>query len=257
LSEGNDSPALFVKEDAVVVDSSSGAFSLFLQPDDLFTLTTLTTGSKGNHPTPPAQGMQLPYLQTFENETAHAPPRLWYDVQGAWEIHDSGDPGHGKVMKQMSSIWPAGWHGPPWAGPTTYFGPGDNANTAIKPGVAVSFSIMLAEDAAVSFGVGEPGGKGNPNPAKNLKASIDSVSGNWTLGDVSGNGARFASGIWHNISLSMGSVVGAGAGVGSGESQLLLDGAVLGNTSKVSTGAFELVLSRYINAMVDNFAVRR
>ena len=249
LSLGNDSPSLFVEKGPVAVDSSTGAFTLFVQANEIYTVTTLTTGSKGNHTIPPAQGMVLPYLQTFDNETASAPPRLWYDVQGAWEVTESGDPAHGKVMQQMASVWPAGWHGPPWVGPTSYFGPGDHLNTVVKPGVKLSFAIKLGEDVKVSFGIGEPSGKGNPNPGKNLYASIDSVSGNWTVGDAAGNGARFAKNVWHTVSLSNG-------GGGGGESSLLmLDNAVLGNTSKASTGAFELILSRYVNVMVDNFAI--
>ena len=122
LTEGNDSPALFVKKGALSVDPSTGTFSLLLQPNELYTVTTLTTGSKGNHTIPPPSAMRTPYRQTFDDEAEHAPPRLWYDQQGAWEVHDSGDAAHGKVMQQMTTVWPAGWHGPPHVGPTTYFG---------------------------------------------------------------------------------------------------------------------------------------
>jgi hypothetical protein len=54
-------------------------------------------------------------------------------------------------------------------GPTTYFGPGDRENTLLKPGIILSFSIKLEDDAELGLVVGEPAGKGNPNPQKNLK----------------------------------------------------------------------------------------
>lgn len=186
-------------------------------------------------------------------------------MQGAWEITESGDPAHGKVMRQVASVWPAGWHGPPWVGPTSYFGPGDHLNTVVKPGIKISFAIQLEEDVKISLGIGEPAGKGNPNPDKNLYASIDSMSGNWTLGDAAGNGARFAKNVWHNVSFynggggssssGGGSSGGGGGGSGGSSSLLMLDNVVLGNASKASTGAFELILSRYVNVMIDNFAI--
>lgn len=252
LTNGNSSPSLFLKKQAATV-SASGSFALFLQPNEIFTVTTLATGRKGNHTIPPARGMQLPHFQSFENETEHAPPRLWYDQNGAWEVHDSGDPAHGKVMKQMAAVWPVGWHGPPHAGPTTYFGPGDPQNTILKPGIILSFSIKLEEDAQLSLVVGEPAGKGNPNPQKNLQLSIDSLSGNWTLGTSAGNGAKFAKNLWHNVSLAMRTTrVGDGAGCGA---QLSLDGAVISSAAKCATGSLQLVLSRYIFAMVDDISV--
>ena len=254
LTDGNDSPSLFLKRAPVTVDPGSGAFTLSLRPGELYTVTTLTTGSKGNHTVPAHRGMQLPYLQTFEDETEHAPPRLWYDIFGAWEVHDSGDPARGKVMRQMTPIWPAGWHGPPHHGPTTYFGPGDPRDTIVKPGVRVSFGIWLDADAELSLTVGEPAGKGNPNPGKNLALSIDSLSGNWTCGDSAGTGARFAAGAWHNVSLSMpGSQKGGGGG--GGGAQLSLNGTVLGSTGKGAIGSLQVVLSRYIFAMIDDFSV--
>jgi galactosylceramidase len=257
LTDGNASPSLFVKKAPVAI-SGSGSFTLLLQPNEIFTVTTLTTGSKGNHVIPRARGMQLPYSQSFENEREHAPPRLWYDQQGAWEVHASGDPAHGKVMRQMVSMWPVGWHGEgaQMTGPTSYFGPGDHNNTLLKPGIKLSFSIKLEDDAEVGLVVGEPAGKGNPNPNKNLKLSIDSLSGNWTCGDANGTGAHFAKRLWHNVSLTMSAAtrVGADGPTGCG-AQLALDGAVLGSAAKCATGSLALTLSRYIYAMVDDFNI--
>jgi hypothetical protein len=142
------------------------------------------------------------------------------------------------------------------AGPTTYFGPGDRDNTLLKPGIILSFSIKLEDDAEVSLVVGEPAGKGNPNPQKNLKLSIDSLSGNWTCGDANGTGAQFAKSRWHNVSLTMASTARVGGdGPGGCEGQLTLDGAVLGSVAKCATGSLVLTLSRYIYAMVDDFNI--
>jgi hypothetical protein len=113
----------------------------------------------------------------------------------------------------------------------------------------------LEQDAQLSLVVGEPAGKGNPNPEKNLRLSIDSVSGNWTCGDSAGNGARFGKGLWHNISLAMPGGSAAGDGGGAGGATLSLDGAALGGGAKGATVSLQLALSRYVSAMVDGFAV--
>ncbi|EDQ92718.1 uncharacterized protein MONBRDRAFT_566, partial [Monosiga brevicollis MX1] len=84
LTDGNDSQQLFVHRGSIPV--VNGRVTIEVARDDLFTLTTLSTGRKGSHNVPPASPFLLPYEQDFENETLYAPPRIWYTQMGAWEI---------------------------------------------------------------------------------------------------------------------------------------------------------------------------
>lgn len=44
---------------------SGGTFTLELQEDELFTLTTLTTGTKGSYPLPPKS---MPFPQVYKDD---------------------------------------------------------------------------------------------------------------------------------------------------------------------------------------------
>lgn len=99
--------------------------------------------------------------------------------------------------------------------------------------------------------VGEPAGKGTPNPNNNLKLSIDSMSGSWSCGAFNGTGARFGKNLWHNVSVT----VAPSGRVGGPRSWLSLDGVMLGSAPKCATGSLQLALSRYIFAMLDDFSV--
>jgi len=56
----------------------------------------------------PQSDFPLPYQQNFDNEALSAPPRLWYDQMGAFEIQPRvGGPGN--VMRQVVPIWPDCW----------------------------------------------------------------------------------------------------------------------------------------------------
>lgn len=106
LTEGNDSDQLFMKKTPIAVHG--GRVTLSLHAGDLYTLTTLAHGHKGSHTAPKATPFPLPYVQNFDSEELSAPPRLWYDQMGAWQIapNPSGD---GKVMRQVVPIWPDCW----------------------------------------------------------------------------------------------------------------------------------------------------
>ena len=106
LKEGNTSPQLFVKLPALkVVDNR---VTITVNPEEIYTLTTLTTGNKGSHTPPVDSDFPLPYHQTFDDEVEFAPAALWYDQMGAWEVH-ARDDGKGQAMKQVSDVWPACW----------------------------------------------------------------------------------------------------------------------------------------------------
>ena len=164
------------------------------------------------------------------------------DQMGAWEIHPVIN-GTGNVMRQMVPIWPVCW-GYSCAGPTTYFGPKDFIGT----GMQVGFSFMLEDDAELE------------TPA----FTLDSKTGHWTFGKgSSGTGASFDAKVVHKIVADLTPITGG----------LFLDGKKLAgapadfalNTAPASavgsmaanfpTGAFYVVLSRYVFAELDDFVI--
>lgn len=106
LTDGNDSSQLFIKKGPIPV--TNGRVTISVAPGDIFTLTTLTRGNKGSHTPPGPSTFPLPYTQNFDDETVPAPPRIWYDQMGAWQVYP--DPrGSGNVMRQMVPVWPECW----------------------------------------------------------------------------------------------------------------------------------------------------
>jgi galactosylceramidase len=60
---------------------ADGKVELTVRPDEVYTLTTLTTGRKGAAASgiPAPAPLSLPYMQSFDNEPTSSPPALWYD----------------------------------------------------------------------------------------------------------------------------------------------------------------------------------
>eukprot|EP00039_Didymoeca_costata_P031305 m.34107 g.34107 ORF g.34107 m.34107 type:complete len:723 (+) comp8671_c0_seq2:162-2330(+) len=228
LTDGNDSNQLFVNKGKVSLENDTLKVPMFA--GDIYTITTLSTGGKGNHTVPAAKPLQIPYTQDFDNETLYSPPKYWYDQMGAWEIHTAPAGGSGQVMRQMVPVWPACW-GYSCTGPTTYFGPSDYLQGTLN----ISFAVYLEDDAKISL-----------NSGKNVLCSLDSETGDFVVGKQTGTGAKFTHGMWHQVSVS----------TTSSGMVLMLDGAILGKTTEGGfDGALMLQLSRYVFANIDNFSV--
>ena len=125
----NPSDASVFKQLATLAIGSDGTVKVTVHQEEVLTLTTLTTGSKGvaRSPSSPGAPFPLPYMQSFDVEAVHSPPKYWYDQMGAWEVAHAAR-GHGisvdddnQVMRQVVPVWPACW-GYSCSGPTTYFG---------------------------------------------------------------------------------------------------------------------------------------
>jgi galactosylceramidase len=229
LTDGNDSKQLFLQlADLPIVNNRA---TLTVRADELYTLTTLATGSKGSHPIPAPAPLPIPYLQNFDAETIYSPPALWYDQMGAWEVHASGDSSHGNVMRQMVPVWPACW-GYSCNGPTTYFGP-----STLNVSLNISFAFLAEEDVALSLSLDGAGG-----PTLTL-----STNGTWTFGSSSGSGIHFEANVWHQVQLL----------AYADKSTAVLDGTVVGSASPTNNGfRLKLALNRYIFANLDNFALQ-
>jgi galactosylceramidase len=182
---------LFQKKGQLPV-ASDGTLRLSVNPEELYTLTTLSVGGKGIAHSPEATPFPIPFTQSFDDESIFSPPRIWYDQMGAWEIQKSpyGDDGsRGNVMRQVVPVWPECW-GYSCAGPTTYFGPSEFTGD-----LEVSMDLRLEDLAVFTLDFLTLQNKGT----KYSKLQLD-TAGKFTLGKSSGN-VNFGVNTWHSISV--------------------------------------------------------
>ncbi|GFR87702.1 galactocerebrosidase [Elysia marginata] len=92
----------------------NGQATLYLGLDEVFTLTTITTGNKGSYPRPPGpKPFPLPYSDNFEGLQVSQEPYNLVPQVGCFEIVKSQDASHGLVVRQTvleppieSCTWP-------------------------------------------------------------------------------------------------------------------------------------------------------
>jgi galactosylceramidase len=115
-----------------------GRVTLLVEPDSVYTLTTLPGGEKGSFPPPPPPaGFPAAFADDFEAS----------DQNGVFECQprDAADPAHGVVMRQMVPLVPIAWGGD--TRPHTLIGSRDLVNT--------SFSIdvrLMGANGSVTLG---------------------------------------------------------------------------------------------------------
>ncbi len=97
----------------------NSSFSLTLDPDSLYSLTTTTGQGKGTATPPPAELFPFPYTETFETTPLGGSPRYFADQDGAFEGHPcSGRPG--RCLRQVITRKLIPWG--PLPDPYTYLG---------------------------------------------------------------------------------------------------------------------------------------
>ncbi|XP_038045329.1 galactocerebrosidase-like [Patiria miniata] len=108
LTFNGQSSTIFVKKNPIKV--VNGSFTLSLNPDEVYTLTTTERGYKGNYPTPPPSApFPVPYSDNFDNYPEFSEASNFADQAGVWEIRESGDPTHKLVMEQVVLESPVHW----------------------------------------------------------------------------------------------------------------------------------------------------
>ncbi|KAL4231148.1 hypothetical protein ACF0H5_008731 [Mactra antiquata] len=86
-----------------------GSFTLHVVENQVYTLTTLSSGVKGEHPTPPQpEPFPLPYIDTFNDVVDHQEPYFVAPMSGSFEVIPSGTAGN-KVLRQMTILQPVDW----------------------------------------------------------------------------------------------------------------------------------------------------
>jgi len=243
---------LFIKKDPIQV-GPGGKVSLMMLPNDLYTLTTITTGNKGSHDQPSAgkrrfSALPLPYKQTFDDETNDKPGKYWYTQMGAFEIQPSST-GDGNELRQMSTVWPNCWNSHDCDPPKVWFGP-EQFND--KNGMSVSMDILLKDSGNITFSLAPYNAQ---QAAQKAAASVTlCTNGTWSVGtQTSDKGLSLPVGKYTRIQLVR----------SNGFISASVAGAILANVSVPTTGpasaagnfTLKVVLSHYYTAAIDNFNV--
>ena len=126
-----------------------GKVTLNLTVNSLYTLTTVSTGHKGQYPIP-QQPTLFPeaFTDDFENCRISGEGRYFTDQNGIWECVPSNDPTHGTVMRQMVPLRPVTWGGD--IRPHSLIGHRDGMNHSLvvdayieEPGASVLLGLRM------------------------------------------------------------------------------------------------------------------
>lgn len=198
------------------IQPSSGSYSMNLEANSIYSLTTTTGQQKGaaTHSVPANQPFGNSYSENFDSYTAGHTPKYLYDIEGAFEVSSKYGGGAGKALRQVISKPLLTWDS--WGvypNPSTFTEFGDlnwqnydySADTLIENSGSVSI-----------YGrIGRALSGGNVNDYKGYRLSIYD-NGSWYLcygdpysyetgGDAvlaSGTISGFSANTWHNLKLS-------------------------------------------------------
>ena len=108
LGFGGKETVMFKKQ--VSIEVSNGEFSIYLIPDAIYTLSTVSTATKGQHPTPPAsKPLTLPFYDNFDLYKEHMEVRDFVPQVGSFETIKSSDKSKGIINRQTVLQKPILW----------------------------------------------------------------------------------------------------------------------------------------------------
>jgi len=106
--DGLPDSTVFVKQPSIT--PYQGMYVMTFEPDQIYTLTTMTSGLKGVYPQPPAPApFPFPYSDNFDTYAEYSEAYNFAPQSGVWEVRQSNDPAHGKVNRQVVLNDPIYW----------------------------------------------------------------------------------------------------------------------------------------------------
>ena len=168
-----DVDGMLIRQSAVVRADGTGAVTLQVCVDCMFTLTTLlhagNKGGFGGPPIPAPAEFPLPFNNSFDDVPAGLEADFFIDQAGAWEAVPTA--GGGMAMRQMVEQKPICWAGD--QAPITIVGSTNWSD------VSVSVSLRLeAQDVGMPWvGARIQGRDGDPSPSGPLQAAVQHGAG--------------------------------------------------------------------------------
>ena len=182
---------------------ATGKSQLTLQPDYVYTVSTLVAAGKGNTTSPPAHPLALPYRDNLNHYRIGNEARYVSDMQGAFEIQRCAAGRSGNCLQQMAAIKPIEWQ--------------DNSDAFTLLGdpswtnYAASVDFELVKPGTVEL-IGRAGTQKRPQSHQEGYYFQISDTGSWTIfkSDSKGKHATLAvgsttavgTGNWHRLGLS-------------------------------------------------------
>ncbi|HYN92245.1 MAG TPA: ricin-type beta-trefoil lectin domain protein [Pilimelia sp.] len=246
---GSNNPADWFVRQADIVPTN-GQYTLTMQPNRVYSLTTTTGQGKGTATSPPSGQLALPYADTFDSYPSRSMARYFSDMQGAFEIRPCVGGRSGQCLQQVVPVQPIRWQensdafgllgDTTWsnyrvsvdvnmqqAGTVTLLG---RANTQLRPqSRQAAYQLRLANSGAWSI-------------ARNTTAGTGTLT---TL--ASGNRGSFPLNTWHTMALSF----------SGNQITASVDGTTLGSVtdSTFSHGQVGLGVVGYQTNLFDNLSV--
>lgn len=213
----DDDPTVIFQYMGQVAVGAGGVVNLTIRVNDVVTLSTVATASKGRHPPPPPkQPFPLPYASNFDADTVPWAPDYWVDQAGVFEVFDSGDPEHNLTIRQQVPTHPIAWAPAPRHRPTGT-GTGTTAFRESKDGLTphtiFGESTWADTNISASFLI-EPASSSAPLPTvgamlgARASKSVNNMQGVWFAVNASGG--------W-NVSFNTATIALPGVQVASGQ----------------------------------------
>jgi O-glycosyl hydrolase len=230
------------------ITPSNGSYSLTLQPNRIYSVTTTNGQGKGTAASPATGALPLPYSDNYDSYPVRGMAKYFQTMQGAYEIRDCAAGRSGRCLQQVAPVRPINWQDDSdafglvgdtsWSnytvstdvnmqqpGTVTLLG---RANTQLRPQYKqAAYQLRISNTGAWSI-------------AKNTSAGVLS-----TL--ASGSRPGLGLNTWHTIKL----------GFSGNQITATLDGAVLGtaNDSSFTAGQVGFGVVGYQTNQFDNLTV--
>ena len=108
LGFGGSQTTLMMKQSDIEV--TGGSLTLQLEPDTIFTLSTVSTATKGQYEAPPPpKPLELPYYDNFDSYAEYSEVFDFVPQTGSFEVRTSSDKSRGKINRQTVQETPIYW----------------------------------------------------------------------------------------------------------------------------------------------------
>jgi O-glycosyl hydrolase len=184
------------------VTPSGGSYTLTLQPNRIYTVTTTTGQGKGTAVGPAARGLALPYSDTFDGYAVRKQPKYTEDMQGSFETRACAAGRSGQCLQQVAPQRPINWQDD------------SDAYTLIGDSGWTNYTVSLDVDMQQAGTVTLLGRANVQSRPQNRQAAYQlriSDPGTWSIvkhtntntDTVLASGTRAALGLntWHNLKL--------------------------------------------------------
>ena len=179
------------------VSVTGDSFTLTVEPESIYSLTTTTGQQKGAGQCPPAAAFPLPYADDFEAEAVGKYARYFSDQGGVFEICKRPD-GAGQALRQAINGRNIEWPGHPTPEPYSLIGSLDWRN------YKVTCEARVETGGAVSVWGRVTSSPQTADPAKGYWLRLD-TDGHWALKAftrvLATGQTDFRPGIWHKLEL--------------------------------------------------------